>query len=322
MTGRQNIGEQGSSGHGKQHGAPSEARFAFGRNWRAFLERVDEERVKAAEDSMVRLLGRQRLDGLELLDIGCGSGLFSLAARRLGARVTSFDYDADSVACTRELRRRFAPEDAPEELRNAGAQGVHGDGAEPEGPWRVERGSVLDESYLESLGTFDLVYSWGVLHHTGEMWRALDGAGARVAPEGSLCIAIYNQQPVWTPVWKRVKRLYNRGPKPLSWVLAVGWFLFTSSAMAVFDSLRGKNPFDRHSRAGKRGMNHWHDVKDWVGGWPFEAAKPEEIFEFFRRRGYELRGLSTCGGRHGCNEFLFQRAEGGSGEAGVAEAGR
>ncbi len=52
----------------------------------------------------------ETLAGNSFLDVGSGSGLFSLAAMRLGAdRVHSFDYDPQSVGCTKELKRRFPP---------------------------------------------------------------------------------------------------------------------------------------------------------------------------------------------------------------------
>ncbi|HYY59119.1 MAG TPA: class I SAM-dependent methyltransferase, partial [Pyrinomonadaceae bacterium] len=132
-----------------------ELRFEFGRNWRRFLSTLDEERILEAERSLRLMLEAETLDGKSFLDIGSGSGLFSLAARRLGARVHSFDYDAESVACAQELKQRFFAGDAD---------------------WTIERGSVLDSDYVKRLGQFDIVYSWGVLHHTGAMWRALENA--------------------------------------------------------------------------------------------------------------------------------------------------
>src|ERR1035438_5515350 len=131
-------------------------RFAFGENWWRFLSILDERRIAQAEDSLRGMLGVSDLQGKTFLDIGCGSGLFSLAARRLGACVHCFDYDPQSVACAQELRRRYFPEDTD---------------------WRIEEGSALDGNYLAGLGSFDVVYSWGVLHHTGAMWQALDNAG-------------------------------------------------------------------------------------------------------------------------------------------------
>lgn len=139
-------------------------RFAFGENWARFLQILDDRRIDEAVSSLQRMLQVERLDGLRFLDIGNGSGLFSLAARRLGAKVLSFDYDPQSVACAQELKRRYFPNDAD---------------------WQIQEGSVLDEGYMQGLGSFDVVYSWGVLHHTGDQWRAIANAEARVGPPGA-----------------------------------------------------------------------------------------------------------------------------------------
>src|SRR6185503_2410149 len=155
---------------------------------------LDEARIGEAQESLKQMLEIEDLEGKSFLDIGSGSGLFSLAARRLGARVHSLDYDPQSVACTRELRRRYAPNDPA---------------------WTVEEGSALDCDYLTSLGRFDVVYSWGVLHHTGKMWDALDAALLPVAPGGRLFIAIYNDTGKETIRWRRIKRIYNALPAPL-----------------------------------------------------------------------------------------------------------
>ena len=163
-------------------------RFEFGKNWQAFLHSVDEPRIAAAEASLLAMLRCPDLAGRTFLDIGCGSGLFSLAARRQGAKVHSFDYDADSVSCTREIRRRFAADDAE---------------------WTIEQGSILDREYMAALGTFDVVYSWGVLHHTGRMWEAVDAACRAVRPEGGLFIALYNDLGTRSQRWRRIKRLYK-----------------------------------------------------------------------------------------------------------------
>src|SRR5579883_2089273 len=141
------------------------ARFAFGRNWQRFLNTLNQERITIAEQSLADYLQQKRLDGLSFLDIGSGSGLFSLAARRLGARVVSFDYDPHSVACTAELRCRYFPDDRD---------------------WLVLHGSVLDRDFLARLPPADIVYSWGVLHHTGAMATAFANIEPLVAGQAAL----------------------------------------------------------------------------------------------------------------------------------------
>lgn len=266
-------------------------RFEFGANWAQFLRLLNEERIANAEASLRQYLGRESLANLRFLDIGSGSGLFSLAARRLGARVHSFDYDPQSVACTNELRRRYFPGDPD---------------------WRVERGSALDEAYLASLGTFDVVYSWGVLHHTGQMWRALELAGQRVAPGGSLFIAIYADRGAQTARWKTLKKVYCQLPKPVRPAYAALTVLPIELRSAAKAVLRGR-PMDYVREwtgySANRGMNKWRDIIDWVGGYPYEAAKADELFHFFKDRGFSLERMK-CDGGLGCHELVFKRVNG------------
>jgi 2-polyprenyl-6-hydroxyphenyl methylase/3-demethylubiquinone-9 3-methyltransferase len=259
-------------------------RFAFGRNWTEFLETLDETRVEAAVSGLKTGLGVESLHGTRFLDAGSGSGLSSLAAHRLGATVHSFDYDLDSVACTRELRRRESAADDD---------------------WVVEQGSVLDAGYLASLGQFDIVYSWGVLHHTGDMWLACALVAPLVRPGRTLWLAIYNDQGGATRRWRAVKRAYNRAPRRLrpAIVGVVGGFFELRTS--VIQAVRLQNPFTRPSGMNERGMSRTNDLVDWVGGWPFEVARPEEVFAFYRTRGFTLERLKTVAGGLGCNEYVF-----------------
>jgi 2-polyprenyl-3-methyl-5-hydroxy-6-metoxy-1,4-benzoquinol methylase len=273
-------------------------RFEFGANWSRFLSILNEERVRMAEESLKGMLELDSLAGKTFLDIGSGSGLFSLAARRLGAKVHSFDYDPQSVACTMELKRRFFPDDAD---------------------WVVEEGSVLDTDFLKRLGQFDVVYSWGVLHHTGAMWRALEN----VVPlcGGRLFVALYNDQGGPSKVWRTIKRTYNRLPSSLRWIVLLLVFVRLWGPTTVRDIFRGKPSWTwrNYGKRGARGMSPWRDVVDWVGGLPFEVAKPEDVFDFYRARGFQLDRLKTCAGGHGCNEFVFAKRRRGELRAGVAE---
>lgn len=266
-----------------------ELRFPFGRNWAAFLAVLNDARIQEAEASLLRALGPERLKDATFLDVGCGSGLFSLAAMRLGARrVHSFDFDPDSVGCAQELRRRFFP------------------GTDS---WTVERGSVLDAAYLAGLGRWSIVYSWGVLHHTGRMWEAIGNAARLVEPGGALFIAIYNDEGTRSRMWTTVKRVYNRhalGKVAVSAVFMPYW----AGRGVLVDVARRRNPAQRYRDYYRtRGMSMVHDWADWLGGYPFEVAKPEEIFDFLTARGFTLRKLSTCNGL-GCNEFVFSAPEG------------
>jgi 2-polyprenyl-6-hydroxyphenyl methylase/3-demethylubiquinone-9 3-methyltransferase len=267
-----------------------EIRFAFGKNWTKYLELVDEDRIESARQSFASMLGTHTLEGLRFLDVGSGSGLFSLAAQRMGASVTSFDYDPEAVACCKELQRRFGSEEG----------------------WKIERGSALDTAYLDGLGRFDLVYSWGVLHHTGDMWSAIDNVAGLVAPNGRLFISIYNDQNGASVRWRKIKRFYNQAPAPVRIGMLVGSVLyFDARPIAIAQRLiHLQHPFPRWAgRAGRpgRGMSPWRDMIDWVGGYPFEVAKPEEVIHRLLAAGFELNRLKTCGGGLGCNEFLLTR---------------
>lgn len=272
--------------------ADSGQRFAFGRNWQSFLNVLDEVRIAAAQASLQQLLGVSTLEGRRFLDIGCGSGLSSLVARRLGARVHSFDYDRQSVACTATLRQRYFPQDAD---------------------WTVEQGSALDQGYLTSLGQADVVYSWGVLHHTGTMWQAVGNVLPLVAPGGTLALALYNYQGPATKIWTAVKRLYVSSPWPAQMLLAAlvcSYFEWWHMVDRVIH-LKTPLPFaDWRAYKAQRGMSRWHDYVDWAGGYPFETATPDHLFEFVHSKGFELVQLKTMRAGLGCNEFTFIKKPG------------
>lgn len=264
-------------------------RFEFGKNWSAFLSVLDDERIAKAEESLKEMLECDDLTDKTFLDIGSGSGLFSLAARRLGAKVHSFDFDSNSCACTKELRRRYFANDED---------------------WTIEQGSALDPEYVESLGKFDIVYSWGVLHHTGKMWEALANAAIPVADCGRLFIAIYNDTGSQAKRWHWIKKTYCRMPRLLKTPFAIAAILpdeTRSLAKSVITLKPGTYIRSWTQYKNGRGMNRWYDIIDWVGGYPYEVATVDQIFEFYKARGFSLAKVKSGGVGLGCNEFVFEK---------------
>ncbi|MBI5645186.1 class I SAM-dependent methyltransferase, partial [Candidatus Kaiserbacteria bacterium] len=219
-------------------------RFAFGKNWQKFLVQISDERIEKAKKSLLGFLELPDLRGKSMIDIGCGSGLFSYAAHGLGAsKLLSFDYDPNSVAATEAMWEK----------------------AGKPANWKVERGSVLDTTYLDTMQQFDIVYSWGVLHHTGHMWEAIRNAARLVAPRGFFYIALYNKVEgrFGSRMWWRIKKTYNRSPR---WAQVIMEWIYVFIFYILANLLRGKNPLRAmHSYGAARGMRWKEDVADWLG---------------------------------------------------------
>jgi len=268
-------------------GVTTDARFQFGANWRSFLSELDEERITEAERSLQLLIARNRLDGSRFLDVGSGSGLSSLAARRLGAKVVSFDYDRQSVECTTILRDRFFPGDPN---------------------WRVDHGSILNRDYLGTLGRFDIVYSWGVLHHTGAMREAIRNAARLVVPGGLLAVALYRKTAL-CKFWALEKRWYCTASQRAQ--SFTRWIYLRLLRFAFALRRRDFSAYVARYR-GKRGMDFIHDVHDWLGGYPYESITLADVEAELKKLGFESvhnnvhpPSLGLFGS--GCDEYVYRR---------------
>lgn len=264
----------------------NETRFSFGLNWLDFVDTsLDKTKVEKALLSMRTILKSEDLSGKTFLDVGCGSGLFSLAACLLNAQhVYSFDFDANSVLASIKLRDQFNIS----ELR-----------------WEIYQGDILNKKWLSIVPQTDIVYSWGVLHHTGYMWEAIENTILKVKPGGLLAISIYNKVSNHrdsSKMWWRIKYFYNRSPKLLRIIIVD---LYILKVILGFIR-RGINPIREIKAYGERGMDFFHDVKDWVGGFPYEYASAEEVIQFIKKvHNSDLIFINKENG-NACNEFTFQ----------------
>lgn len=253
--------------------------FSFGQNWRKYLAALNEDRIDSACQSLVTFTDLPTLKGKSFMDVGCGSGLFSLAAHRLEAdSIMSLDIDPFSIECARQLRLR---ENSPEN-------------------WLIVQSSALALPLPAS--SFDLVYSWGVLHHTGAMWPAIEKVSQLVAPGGLFYLAIYREGR-FSRQWLAIKRLYNRQPRAIKWLMQLGYAAFAIVAMLC----ARRNPIAEIRGYGrtKRGMSWWRDIEDWLGGLPYEYTRPEKLIQFLQERGFKcLRSPDPDS-----MEYLFARGE-------------
>ena len=261
-------------------------RFEFGKNWNNFLRSLSKDQIKIAESSLKEMLEIEDLSEKTFLDVGCGSGLFSLSAKNLNAKVYSFDFDIESVKCTEYLKKTYYPNSE----------------------WRIEEKSILDSEEISKLAKFDIVYSWGVLHHTGNLFLGMENVTIPLKSDGKLFIAIYNDQGPKSAFWLRIKKIYNYN--------FLGKFIVLGSFIPVYiliglavDVIKFKNPFRRFIEYKKnRGMSIIHDWNDWLGGFPYEVASPEFVVDFYKKRGFQLEKIRTTNSL-GCNQFVFKKIE-------------
>jgi len=261
-------------------------RFQFGENWKSYASTLSTEAIEVAQDALTSFLGD--ITNKTFLDIGSGSGLHSLAARNLKASVYSFDYDHNSVECTRNLHDKFYPGDTS---------------------WTVTQASILDKDFVKSLGQYDIVYSWGVLHHTGSMWEAIQNAMSLAKKDGLFFIAIYNKQGWKSRFWWHIKNIYHKLPgfTKKGYALTLGVTFQVINIVKYTLLLKPQvaiKPLLNYRK--NRGMSIKHDIIDWIGGFPYEYATTEELNDFCKKNGFVVvKEIKT--GSLGCNQVVYKK---------------
>jgi len=258
-------------------------RFEFGKNWQSFLNNhFSNEVLEASKLKLADFLKVDTLADKTFVDFGSGSGLHSLAALELGAKVVmSVDYDKVAVECAERLKANSPYKEN----------------------WQVHQGSLLDSSFISGLGQFDIVYCWGVAHHTGNMWQALENISKNIKKGGVIFVAIYNnvEGKLGSRMWWQIKHFYNKSPFIVKKIMEYIYISYNFLILLV----HLKNPFNvMPSYKTKRGMAWSTDLVDWLGGYPYEYASVREIFDFYKQRSFELQNIKTTN-YIGCNQFLF-----------------
>ena len=164
-----------------------ESHFEFGSNWNDFSSLVTKSNLNNAKLSFKKLGLHKLIKNKSFLDIGCGSGLNLITSLEFGVKkVCGIDIDPDCIKTSKKLLSKFSNK------KN----------------WDVYNLSIFDKK-IEKFQKFDVVYSWGVLHHTGDMYKAIDKSMKLVKYDGYLCLALYQKTPFCSFLENRKKVIYE-----------------------------------------------------------------------------------------------------------------
>ncbi len=253
-------------------------KFSFGKNWQAYSKNaLTKKSLMDFKHDFDELFNGIDFKNKKFIDIGFGQGLAILIAAEKGADVVGIDIDANNIKALNITLQEMGRVKVP----------------------KTDIVSILDDDYVNRYkSNYDIVHSWGVLHHTGNMTKGFDNACDLVATNGYFICSIYNRH--WSsPIWKIIKYLYNISP--LICQQLINGFFYPIIFIAKW-IVTGKNPKQK-----ERGMNFFYDVIDWIGGYPYEYATENEIIELVSKKGFVCIKSCPAAVPTGCNEFVFER---------------
>ncbi len=257
--------------------------FDFGENWKDFsVKAINSQRIEESLKAFRELIDNKELNNETFLDIGFGQGLGLLNATLLGAKTVGCDINPKCGEVLQYNKNKY-PDLADKQIP-------------------VVIGSINETKTVNEIkricNQFSIVHSWGVLHHTGSMWKSIDISCNLVKSGGWFILAIYNKH--WSSIlWKYIKWFYNVSPKFIKWLMIKIFYIiiFAAKFLVTF-----KNPLKK-----ERGMNFYYDIIDWLGGYPYEYATHNEIKDYVEKKGFKMIKSKTPEVPTGCNEFIFQR---------------
>ena len=267
----------------------SNSNFKFGKNWKEYLEKTNDQNILYASRDLETILGTNNIKNKSFLDIGCGSGIHSLSALTLGAKyVESFDLDPINIKNTQNFIEKWWEE------KN----------------YDIYQNNILDNNVQNK--KFDIIYSWGVLHHTGNLELAIKNS-LKYCKSGSILFLALYEKTYYCEIWKKIKKFYNSSNKFTKFSILYSYIIFKIIVLILLFKNPYKHIRDYQNNEQNRGMLFFNDQVDWVGGYPYESITKKEletiVGEDFSLRFYNksktgiLRSLLG----NGCSIYTFEK---------------
>jgi len=257
-------------------------KFSFGKNWQNFNKNITNKNINNSIKYFKNFTKFVNLKNKTFIDVGCGSGINSLLAIKLNAKkVLSIDIDENSVSACKLLRKKY-------KISNKN--------------WIIKQVSILDTSKIKKLGKFDFIYSWGVLHHTGDMNKAFDNLFLLAKKKSYIYVSIYNKY-LTSNTWKIIKYFYASSNNFIKKIMEKIYITiyYIGLNLNKYSIKEYKKSFVL-----KRGMSFRHDIIDWLGGYPYEYLSFEDLSAIFFKKGYSILSFKKSNGV-GCNEIFVKR---------------